>query len=359
MLMTCDKIVFNREAINYFLWCRWGEAQLNSLYGAGNSHRKPLKLEVIEQINLQVSTLPEYYHYNPSLKIENGIIRIFWRVSAFSIRDYQDDLGRWQGRGIEDLNHFERIATGVLGHVEDSDFGLIHQQTVLPEIEITNREGSARAIGYEDAQVYVEDPRAHAGSGRYITACARFAKFGEDFFRMIVIDLATNKGSIITSSDLARTEKNWVVIHEFEDSLLFLNQSKPMVVEEVEIKSGFSKRREIQEDNTLDNSTNLNGGSPFVRIDSKHYIRVARLQFPVFPLGVCRISVLVLHDLDFKEVARSKPFVFNKLGIDICHGLMVKEDLVYFSWGEDDRTMFIGWCKTEELMRWFSENLQG
>jgi len=87
-------------------------------------------------------------------------------------------------------------------------------------------------------------------------------------------------------------------------------------------------------------------------------MRVARLQFQIYGLGGCRISVLVLHDLKFKEVARSKPFIFNKLGVEICNGLMVKDDLVFFSWGEDDMDMCVGRCSKAELMRWFNENLQ-
>ena len=53
-----------------------------------------------------------------------------------------------------------------------------------------------------------------------------------------------------------------------------------------------------------------------------------------------------------------KPFVFNKLGVEICNGLMIKDDLVYFSWGEDDLEMYVGRCSKAELMDWFNENLQ-
>jgi hypothetical protein len=175
---------------------------------------------------------------------------------------------------------------------------------------------------------------------------------------MIVIDLATNGGIIVPGSDPSKWEKNWVVIQELENSLLFLNQSKPAIINKVHTKTGVSERLEIQEDKSRQYFANLNGGSPFVRIDSKHFLRVARLTFPIYPIGVTRISVLVLHDLDFKEVARSKPFIFNKLGVEVCNGLLVKDGVVYFSWGEDDLEMYVGWCTKEELMHWFNENLQ-
>ena len=175
---------------------------------------------------------------------------------------------------------------------------------------------------------------------------------------MLLIDLETNAGIIITSADPSKTEKNWVVINESHDSLFFLAQSKPLIIEKVNIKTGVSERVVLQENESQLSSKNLNGGSPFVKIDSNHFLRVARLQFGIYGIGTCRISVLVLHDLEFKEVARSKPFIFNNLGIEICNGLMIKDDSVYFSWGEDDVAMYVGRCSKAELMDWFNENLQ-
>ena len=357
-IFVMRKVTFDRELTDYVLWCKHGESQLNLLYKNGNSHRNPLRLNIIATQKIRPSVLPEYYHYNPTLQLKDGIIRVFWRVSAFSFENYQDELGRWHGTNLEDLEHFERIATGVMSSSIESEFGILSQESVLPEIVIINRVESAKAIGWENATIYVEDPRAHEGNGRYITACARFEKYKKSFFRMLLIDLATNTGIIIPSTDSNKTEKNWVVIQELEESLLFLNQSTPAIIDKVNIKTGISERLVVQESRSSTHHKNLNGGSPFVMLDSKHFIRVARLQFPIYGIGGCRINVLVLHDLEFKEVARSKPFIFNKLGVEICNGLMVKGDLVFFSWGEDDIEMYVGKCSKAELMRWFNENMQ-
>jgi len=358
-IFAYKKISFDREIINFFLYCKWGERQLNSLYKNGYNHRNPLRLDIIRAQKIQTSKLPEYYHYNPTLQLQDGIIRVYWRVSDYTFLNFQDEMGRWNGKNLEQLENFERIATGVLDTAVESDFVIISQEIVLPQIVAINGDDVAKAIGWEGAKIYVEDPRAHEGSGRYLTACARFGKVGKNFYRMIVIDLAKNQGVIIPSSDSSKTEKNWVVICEVEDSLLFLNQSKPIIIEKVDIKTGFSERLEIEEDSSQSNSRNLNGGSSFVRFDSKHFLRVARLQFPIYPNGgLCRISVLVLHDLEFKEIARSKPFIFNKLGVEICNGILVKDDFVYFSWGLDDIEMYVGKCTKVELMVWLNKNLQ-
>jgi len=352
------QFIFDRKLIDYVLWCKWGEAQLNSLYKSGNSHRNPVRLDMLVAKKIRPNVLSEHYHYNPTLQLDNERIRVYWRVSAYSFVKYQDEIGKWHGTNLEDLEHFERIATGILDSSTESNFGFMMHESVLPEIEIIDRDEALKSIGWGGAEIYVEDPRAHEGTGRYISACARFEKDKKSFYRMLLIDLATYNGIIIPSSDLNRTEKNWVVICELKDSLLFLNQSKPLIIEKVNIKTGFSEKVPIQENESQPNLKDLNGGTPFVKIDAKHFIRVARLQFPIYGIGPCRISVLVLHDSEFKEVARSKPFVFNKLGVEICNGLIVKDNQIFFSWGEDDIAMYVGRCSKDDLMSWFNENLQ-
>ena len=353
------KISFDREIINFFLYCKFGETQLNSLYKNGHNHRNPLRLDIVLPQKIHTSTFPEYYHYNPTLQLQDVIIRVYWRVSDYTFLNFQDKLGRWHGKNLEQLENFERIATGILETNVESNFGVISKEIVLPQISVINGEEVAKAIGWEGANIYIEDPRAHEGTGRYISACARFGQVGKNFYRMIVIDLAKNQGVIIPSSESNKTEKNWVVIRELEDSLLFLNQSNPRLIDKVDVNTGISERLEIEENISRPNCKNLNGGSSFVRLDSKHFLRVARLQFPIYPNGgLCRISVLVLHNLEFTEIARSKPFIFNKLGVEICNGLLVIDDFVYFSWGLDDIEMYVGKCSKVDLMRWFNENLQ-
>lgn len=353
------KISLDPKMINYLMYCKWGEAQLSSMYKNDQSHRNPLQLDVITMQKIVPRLLPEYYHYNPTLQLQNGIIRIFWRVSGYSLRLHTDELGRWNGTKAKKTEYFERIATGVLGTNAELNFGQISQESVLPQIEIVNRVEIVKALGLKDVELYVEDPRAHEGSNRYLTACTRFGEIGNSFYRMIVIDLAKNEGIIVSSTDSRKIEKNWVVIEELEDSLLFLNQSKPLLIDRVNLYTGIPERMAIQENKTLPNSKNLNGGSPFVRIDPKHFIRVARLHFPIYSISDgCRFNVLVLHDLEFNEIARSKPFIFNKLGVEICNGLLVLDDFVYFSWGLDDIEMYVGKCSKVDLMLWFNKNLQ-
>jgi predicted GH43/DUF377 family glycosyl hydrolase len=353
------KVSLDHKMINYLMYCKWGEAQLSSLYKNDHSALNPLKLDVITTHQIKPGALPEYFHYNPTLQLQNGNIRVFWRVSAYSLSNHRDEFGRWDGIEAKKSEYFERIATGVLDDTTGSNFGQISQENLLPAIKIVNAEEVSNALGYKDVDLYIEDPRAHEGTDRYLTACVRFGEIGNSFYRMTVIDLARNTGVLVSNPSMRTVEKNWVVIQELDDSLLFLNQSKPLLIDKVNINTGVWERLSIQENKILPNSKNLNGGTPFVQFDAEHYIRVARMHVPIFSVSDgCRINVLVLHNLEFQEVARSKPFIFNKLGIEICNGLLIKDGLVYFSWGFDDYEMYLGRCSKVELMRWFNENLQ-
>ena len=60
---------------------------------------------------------------------------------------------------------------------------------------------------------------------------------------------------------------------------------KPQIEAEVNIATGEATISESPGDENAKFSINLNGGSPFVSVDSEYYIRVARIQCPVYPFG--------------------------------------------------------------------------
>jgi hypothetical protein len=63
-----------------------------------------------------------------------------------------------------------------------------------------------------------------------------------------------------------------------------------------------------------------------------------------------------MHDLSFNEIGRTIPFVFRKLSIEICNGLEFDGKDFIFSWGEDDREMFVGKVEMRKLLNWFEEH---
>jgi hypothetical protein len=57
------------------------------------------------------------------------------------------------------------------------------------------------------------------------------------------------------------------------------------------------------------------------------------------------------------EISRSRPFVFRKLGFEICNGMRLeKNGDVYLSWAENDREMFIANCSSENILDFIAAN---
>lgn len=358
VLKTQNKILLKPTLLEHMLWCRWGEYRLNCLYASDFSSKNPLKLDILETWKIEPTISPSRFHYNPTLYVSGESLVMYWRISSYTILPQMNKYGVFSNEGLEKLENFEAIARANVSFQANSKLPLLLNEEILDNLKIVNTSESECMKARVGTPVYLEDPRAHEGEGRFITAHARFGKVGENFYRMILIDVASKRSIIIPGDDPKKSEKNWVVVSEKSNSLIMLNKGKPQILVEVEMRSGRSTRLISSESIEDAANMNLNGGSSFVLIASKFYLRVARIQLPLFPIGVARISVLVMHGLDFRELARSKPFVFNKIGVDICNGMAVLNGSIYFSWGQDDMEMFLGRCSVDELLEWFFANLQ-
>jgi hypothetical protein len=137
-----------------------------------------------------------------------------------------------------------------------------------------------------------------------------------------------------------------------------LKRSNPQEIVSVDTISGIAKSLPSIDLIKKKNYLELNGGSGFVLVDNLYYLRVARIQFSLAKLGRTRVSVIVKHDLNFTEISRSKPFIFQSLGVEICNGFAYSHDTFYFSWGQDDRSMYVGYCRKRDLLNWYNKNLQ-
>jgi hypothetical protein len=43
--------------------------------------------------------------------------------------------------------------------------------------------------------------------------------------------------------------------------------------------------------------------------------------------------------------------------IDICNGLDFDGQFFYFSWSENDRKIFFGFCRKYDLLEWYEKNI--
>jgi len=146
-----------------------------------------------------------------------------------------------------------------------------------------------------------------------------------------------------------RIEKNWVPIEVEGDILRLLYYSTPLHIIEVDLLSGNQK-------NTILNSTGtaqkpLNGGSQFVKLEDGSYVRVARKRFAILGMGRIHFNYFVHHDINLIETGRSRPFVFQTLGFEICNGIKLDGNgNIYLTWAQNDRDMFIAVCKTRHVL---------
>jgi predicted GH43/DUF377 family glycosyl hydrolase len=342
-----------------------GESQLNKIWkGSGRNVQNPLFIEILKVQKVLPSILPDYYHFNPTLQINGSHVSLFWRVSSNALPVNYDTRGHPTNLEKEKIfeEDFENIISGNLDLDLDLDLDTVipSSQKVLAPLMIENYK-VVDDLEVPDKTIFLEDPRAHKINGRYITAIARVGTVKSDWqgiSRMVLIDTQEVCAKIITSDNDRRVEKNWVVIQEQENSIIMLQHSNPQVIVRVDKKSGSAETISRESPNFIAETRNVNGGSSFVLVDNSFYLRVARLQFTLGTLGRIRVSSLVKHDLQFREVSRSMPFVFQGLGVEICNGFVFNEDRFHFTWGRNDREMYIGTCNKNDLLNWYETHKQ-
>lgn len=151
-----------------------------------------------------------------------------------------------------------------------------------------------------------------------------------------------------------RFEKNWIPIRIQDNNLELLHSNFPFRIIKLDLNSGVQSSITIE---GVGSTLPLSGGTPFVLLEDGGYIRVARMRFAFFRRGFIHFNFLVLHDENLKEIQISKPFVFKKLGFEICNGLVLTKDKKFvFSWAEDDTKMYLAECDSDLLLRWLEEN---
>jgi hypothetical protein len=347
----------------YLSWRRhwkYDEAILARLMGSKGAVQYPKLIPLIGVTELITSIHPELYHYNPSLKNTPTSIKIFWRISNYSDSPemgrmgLKKDLKKRKARSTALVNG---VGTAIV-LVEDKVCmtQIIDEEIVIfPEIDSSHLVAGGTKENFNS--ITFEDPRCvdNVDDLIILTASDLVDTGSENQKRqqVAVFDLLTNKADIIASPFNRLIEKNWTPIKREESEILFLYSSSP----EILIKSNSSDQYEIEilecnESRQLE----VNGGSQFVLVDSSFYLRVARSRFSLRRLWEIHVSFIIMHDLNFREIARTKPFIFKKYSYEICNGFILRDNYFYFSWGENDEKMFFGKMKKNDLITWIEQN---
>ena len=366
VLCRWQRFILDLHELSSFRRSKLGESHLNKVWkGSGSNFKNPVFIDILKVQKILPSILPDYFHYNPTLQVNNSHLNLFWRVSSNTLPINFDKRGDSSNIAQERFyeENFERIISGNLDLDLDLDLDIVtpSSQIVFDQLVIGNYHEIVDDLDIPDKSIFLEDPRAHRENGRYITAIARVGTIKSDWrgiTRMVLIDIQEACAKIISSDNDRRVEKNWVVIQEYENSLIMLQHSNPQVIVNVDKKSGYAETVSGNPDNFIAEPNNVNGGSPFVLVDNSFYLRVARRQFISGSRVGVRLNLLVKHDLQLREVSRSTPFVFQELGVEICNGLALDGDRFYFTWGKNDREMYIGTCNKNDLLGWYETHKQ-
>ena len=153
-----------------------------------------------------------------------------------------------------------------------------------------------------------------------------------------IFDLESRVFYLIPSPFGKRIEKNWVPFEsDKSDAYIYLiYQSDPLCILRVDLKT---KKFNLL-NGPPSKKPRLNGGSQAVLLPNGTYIRVARKKFAWPKYGWINFNYFVLHNSSFEEISRSKPFIFEQLGIEICNGLALVGDNLILSWAKNDRVVY-------------------
>jgi len=338
------------------------ESALAQLMGSKRALKNPERIPLIQIQELKPTLHPKLYHYNPTLLNLENSIRVFWRMSNFSDSPDMFRSGRKKDRKLSSFGDnllINGVATGELIVNSETHFEEIPcQEIVIPpesdssKLVISKRTNSDFALTFED-------PRALDSRKDIIVLVAcESSKIGLDDQKrqqMAIHNLTTGKISLIPSPYGREIEKNWTPIKSERDEILFLYSSSPSIV----LRQFDSGKQEIEilEDEGS-GRLDLNGGSQFVLVDNSYYFRVARSRFSLKRFWKVHLSFIVKHDLNFREISRTKPFIFRKYAYEICNGLILRDEHFYFSWGENDEKMYYGKISKENLISWVLKNTE-
>jgi hypothetical protein len=283
-------------------------------------------------------TSNELWFTNPTIALEKDSVRIFARATNRVYSPKADKYGAMQ-RDEKGTT----LRNGVLSGLLNEEGKLLNHDFVIPVTP----------------PPCFEDPRVITYKDSYILLGSVIEKESDSVnreWRLVAgLYLAAQSKFLNLPSPIGRSlEKNWVPIRVDGDALLLQYMNNPLSVVEVNLLSGESKfmilDKEIKE-------TSLNGGTQWIDTGQGTYLRIARKRFAMQNLGYVHLSYLVLHGQDFKEIKRSRPFIFRKIGFEICNGLVLdKNAILHFSWGEDDTKMFYGTKSLSATLSWLDEN---
>lgn len=273
-----------------------------------------------------------YFFYNPTVIYDKNSLLFFARISNRSFLPSADIWGSNRQR-----NKVEKTVDGVCSFLVDN-------KNVIKNFKICIPPKSVPCF---------QDPKAFKLNNEIVLFGNFLMKEPQGVDRKSIIRVSmfnTTNGNIkvfkkFNNRDI---EKNWIPFGLNGNILTLIYESKPHSILQYNLITDETKLRifsDIVE-------RNYHGGSQIVEIKKDTFVRVVRHKFRFPYLGLIPISFVIVYDKNLKIKFMSRPFIFRKLGLEICNGLTISGDRLVFAWGEDDHRMFTGSIRITDFMHW-------
>jgi len=288
-----------------------------------SEHKIIIKLRLRHLINqfLIQDLSGKSFYSNPTVLADKSTVKYFLRVTNNAFYPAADEFGNW---------HID-------GDGQDIKNGLL----MLEVDELNNKKTLSSIIDMvgppclEDSRVFISQNKEFL-----VSTFVESSRISGGSWKSSVgiLDLESKVLYVMPSPFGVRIEKNWIPFEssKSDDCINLIYQSDPLCVLKVDLKT---KKLNLL-NGPPSKKARLNGGSQAVLLKNGNYIRVARRKYAWPKYGWIYFNYFVLHKPNFEEISRSKPFIFEQLGIEICNGLALNGDDLILSWAKNERTVY-------------------
>ena len=339
----------NRLRVRWVRSYRRDQHQLQKTWKPSNSLKHPLTIPLREQfklefpINCELSNRSNVNQFNPAIALHGQSILVSWRIGDNFTHPKANSLGETlyastgdlDGIGIGEINVDAIFVDPVISNC---------RILIDPDPDSERNSKWNQAI-HDDVGFYTfEDPRFFPDDPDFLLVHVKYnqpkIQLNGTFslVSVAILNCKTNDLIIPNASDPSIMEKNWVPIDSKSGKFRLLRSTEPLVM--LQIDKETLETHEILLKSGVFSATH--NGSNLLLIDKRFYVRVVRVRCNMEGLRGVRLSIIVVHDLDFKEISRTKPFIFRSFGFEICNSILEYQNRIIFSWGENDEHGYVG-----------------
>lgn len=283
-------------------------------------------------VRIKIPVIQDGYCYNPTILFHEEKFFGFARISNVSYKPEVDLFGRSILR--EEVTY---LLNGIVSFILDCNLQLSDYSVVRPLTGVPN----------------LEDPKAVLINDSPYLFCNLVSKEQNGVDRsihcsVVALNLTNNQITTYKSPFHKNIEKNWVPFVSQDSNVSFYYSVEPQI--RLDFSHSLPEPRVTNYGNV--SRHNLHGGSQVVEVSTNVFMRVARRRVVLPGRKIATLSYIVFHNSEGEIVRISKPFLFREFGFEICNGLTSDKENLVFSWGENDKDMFVGRISVQKLLAW-------